>query len=189
MHFHHSYTSYIIQGLIENSFEIVTKLRGQFLDTQHCLIFLDVVLLFTNVPLELAIGSIEKRWHFISETTDIPYTELIAGVRLVLNSSSFKFNDKNYRQIFGTPMGSPLSPVLADIVLQDIEERTISGYRFCFLSILDMSITFCSQPFHHFIQLYWIFLTFSIRDCNSLPKLATTTSIFLMFRLRRVMEL
>jgi len=76
------------------------------------------------VPLELAIEGIGKRWHLISRTTDIPYTEFIAGIRLVLNSNFFKFNDKIYKQTFGTPMDFPLSLILTDLqlVLQDIEE-------------------------------------------------------------------
>lgn len=118
------------QSHIENSFELVKKLRGQSLDTQHRLISLDVISLFTNVPLELAIEDIGKRWHLISRTTDIPYTEFIAGIRLVLNSNFFKFNDKIYKQTFGftsTPMDFPLFLILTDLqlVLQDIEERAI----------------------------------------------------------------
>jgi len=35
-----------------------------------------------------------------------------------------------YKQIFGTPMGSPLSPIVADIVLQDLEVRTIDRLQF-----------------------------------------------------------
>ena len=31
------------------------------------------------------------------------------------------FNDKFYRQTFGLPMGSPLSPILADLFMQDLE--------------------------------------------------------------------
>lgn len=48
------------------------------------------------------------------------------GVRLVLDSTFFVFNDVLYKQTFGTPIGSPLSPVLADLVLQDLEESAIS---------------------------------------------------------------
>lgn len=62
----------------------------------------------------------------IEKNIQIPYREFLAGVRLVLNSTFFKFNDNIYRQIFGTLMGSPLSPVLADIVLQYLEERAIA---------------------------------------------------------------
>jgi len=44
----------------------------------------------------------------------------------VLNSTFFKFNNKIYKQIYGTPMGSPLSLIIAEIVLRDIEEEAFS---------------------------------------------------------------
>jgi len=44
---------------------------------------------------------------------------------LVLDSIFFSFN-KIVKQIFGTPMNSPFFPILADIVLQDIEEVVLN---------------------------------------------------------------
>jgi len=32
-----------------------------------------------------------------------------------------------YKQIFDTSMGSPLSPILADIVMQNLEEKAIKN--------------------------------------------------------------
>src|SRR5580765_3687713 len=37
----------------------------------------------------------------------------------------FCFDNTIYKQTFGTPMGSPLSPTIADIVLQDIENKAL----------------------------------------------------------------
>jgi len=45
---------------------------------------------------------------------------------LILNFTYFLFNNVTYKQVFGTPMGSPLSPVISDIVLQDLEQKAIS---------------------------------------------------------------
>ena len=36
----------------------------------------------------------------------------------------------DYRQIFGTPMGSPISPLLADIVMQDLELTILQSLNF-----------------------------------------------------------
>lgn len=35
-------------------------------------------------------------------------------VKFIMNSTYFTFNSKYYKQSFGTPMGSPLSPIIAD---------------------------------------------------------------------------
>ena len=36
------------------------------------------------------------------------------------------FNDKFYRQTFGLPMGSPLSSILEDLVMQDLESVSLN---------------------------------------------------------------
>jgi len=45
---------------------------------------------------------------------------------MILESTYFSFNNVIYRQNFGTPMGSLLSPIIADLVLRDIESRAIN---------------------------------------------------------------
>jgi len=52
------------------------------------------------------------------------------AVEFVLSSTFFTFNNICYKQIFGTPMGSPLSPVIADLVLQDLEMSAIKMLPF-----------------------------------------------------------
>lgn len=71
--------------------------------------------------------SIKKRWDHIGRNCDIPRDEFLTAIRFVLDSTFFKFNDNYYKQSFGTPMGFPLSPVIADITLQDLEERAIES--------------------------------------------------------------
>lgn len=48
----------------------------------------------------------------------------------MLDFSFFVFNNIFYRQSIGTPMGSPLSPIIADIVMQDLENRALSIINF-----------------------------------------------------------
>jgi len=115
---------------IANSFELVNKLNNLYVEDHFKLISLDVVSLFTNVPIDLVIGGVAKRWHLLKEKINIPYLEFLIGLRLVLNSTFFKFNRTVYKQIFGPPMGSPLSPICADIVLQDLEGKVIACLPF-----------------------------------------------------------
>jgi len=86
-------------------------------DSNYILASLDVVSLFTNVPIDLILNSIEKRWVHISTKTNISKEEFVTTVKFILNSIFFTFNNKFYKQIFSTLMGSPLSPIIADIVM------------------------------------------------------------------------
>lgn len=117
---------------------MINKLKNFYLDDHiDLLILLYVINLFTNVPHDLIIGGIAKRWHFLESKIDIPYNEFLVALRLILDSTFFSFNDTIYKQIFGTLMISLLSP----IVMQDLEDKTISSLSFL-LFISDMLILF-----------------------------------------------
>jgi len=89
-----------------------------------------VVLLFTNIPIDLAIKSVTNRWNFISTSCDIPKNEFLDAVRFVLESTFFSFDNQIYKQNFGTPMDFPLLPIIADIVMQDLEREMLETFEF-----------------------------------------------------------
>jgi len=49
------------------------------------------------------------------------------AIEFVLFSTYFTFMNKIYKQIFGTPMGSPLSPIVADLIMRDLEEHVLNS--------------------------------------------------------------
>jgi len=110
---------------IGNSFKMVKNLNGKTIDSAHTLASLDAVSLFTNVPAEKIYEAISNRWQMIECGTAIPKNEFLLAIKLILESTFFSFNYTIYKQIFGTPMGSPLSPIVADLVLQDLESSAI----------------------------------------------------------------
>ena len=91
---------------------------------------LDVSSLFTNVPLLLVLKDIEKRWHHVCKWTEIPLQEFKEGIELLMNSTYFQFDHKYYKQTYGTPVGSPISPIISDIVMQDLEISCLSRIDF-----------------------------------------------------------
>ena len=50
-------------------------------------------------------------------------------LNLCLTSTYFQYNGKHYKQLHGTAMGSPVSVVVAEIVMQNIEESALSTCR------------------------------------------------------------
>jgi len=110
-------------GFVLNSYHLIKELNGFKMDPINKLASLDVTSLFTNVPIDRALESIDR--DSISKNTSIPLIDFKMAVKFVLSSTFFSFNNNCYKQIFGTPMGSPLSPVIADLVMQDLELSAI----------------------------------------------------------------
>ena len=48
-----------------------------------------------------------------------------------MEQNFFKFIHQFYRKTFGTPMGSPISPSLADFVMHDVETDIFKRIDFC----------------------------------------------------------
>jgi len=108
-------------SFIKNSYHLINQLDDKILDFQHTLASLDVVSLFIKTPLEL-VESIKRRWPLIANNTKIPIEHFIKALNFIMDSTVFTFNKVVYKQIFDTPMGSPLSPIIADLVMQGLEK-------------------------------------------------------------------
>jgi len=78
---------------LNNSFDLVQKLKD-IQDDDYILISLDVVSLFANIPIDLVIESVSKRWQFLDKQCNIPKNEFVGAVRFVLDSTFFQFDPK-----------------------------------------------------------------------------------------------
>ena len=79
---------------------------------------------------------------------------------ICLQSSFFVYNDVIYKQIFGCPMGSLLSPILANIVINKIEQTALNLYlkslSFCIRYVDDVYAIMEKtevEPFHDYLTL------------------------------------
>jgi len=115
---------------IKNSSQLLKTLSNLHIPNDCCLASFDVVSLFTNVPTDMVLEIIEEKWSYIEMHTNLPLDEFILSTRFVLQSTYFHFNNRFYRQTFGTPMGSPLSPVVADLVLQKLESTILNNLTY-----------------------------------------------------------
>lgn len=65
----------------------------------------------------------------IKKFTNLPKEEFVAGINLVLDACCFQIKYELYRQLFGSPMGSPASPIFADLILELLEEEVINKLK------------------------------------------------------------
>lgn len=110
---------------IKNSYELVDIVTNITLPPDYVLISLDVVNLFTNIPKSLVVNIIKERWPIISTYTTVSLEIFIEMVNLSFETSYFCFDNTFYKQTDGTAMGSPASPILANIVMEDLVEKVI----------------------------------------------------------------
>lgn len=81
---------------------------------------LDIVQMFTNIPVDRAIGAVKKRQKILKLSDEMMQLVVDVIVHVCKISTEFAFNDKIYKQIRGLRMGSSLSPILADFVVEDM---------------------------------------------------------------------
>lgn len=115
------YNSYAVQ----DSFKFSELINNFQLPEGFTVISLDVVSLFTNVSLKLISDIIKEQWPRISTHTSVPYSLFSEIVDFIYNTNYFVFDNEYYSMIFGLPMGSSLSPILANIAVTTTIMRSL----------------------------------------------------------------
>ena len=88
----------------------------------------DVVSLFTNTPIDDTIEIIRKRLSedtTLGDRTNLTVDDIIGLLHFVLTTTYFQFNGQIYRQKFGAAMGSPVSAIVANFFMENLENIAI----------------------------------------------------------------
>ena len=108
---------------VKNSFEFAQEITREQFSESAIMFSLDVTSLYTNVPVDFALECLSERWNEIENNTAIDKDSFLKAVKLVLESTFFVYRGNFYQQTFGVPMGSPLSPVIANVVMERLEQE------------------------------------------------------------------
>ena len=119
---------------VKNSKHLAEELAKVVIDEEAILNSHDVVSLFTNTPIDQVLQIVRRRL----ETENVLKTynkdnafnleseDVVKLLEFVLTTTYFTFRGKIYRQQFGTAMGSPVSPIAANIFMEALEQEAIA---------------------------------------------------------------
>ena len=106
---------------IKNSCEFEDFIRDKTLNACGELVSFAVVSLFAKIPVDLAVKVAEERLRedaSLGLRTSLPVEDIIHLLSFCLETTLFVYNDTYYQQVFGTAMGSPVSAVIANLVME-----------------------------------------------------------------------
>ena len=126
-------TPYVCQANnpIKNTRHFREKMLDPRIEEDKIMVSFDVKALFTSVPIREAQEVIEK---VIRTDVDLPKRAgmgkeaVIELLKLCLSTSSFRFHETHYEQTDELAVGSPASPVIANLYMEKFEEEALSSF-------------------------------------------------------------
>ena len=115
---------------VSNSLEFADQVASLEISNHEAMVSCDVVPLFTAIPVEKACEYIRKKLKedtTLHLGTNLTIDEMISLLDFTLSNNYFVYNDSIYKQVHGCAMGSPVSPVVANLCMEIIEESAITA--------------------------------------------------------------
>ena len=114
---------------IKNTGDFVQQLKGITIQTNENIVSYDVSALFTSVPIDPAINIIRRKLELDQELhlrTSMSVVQIISLLGFYLKTTYFHFQGRFYEQLQGAAMGSPISPIVANLYMEDFENKAIN---------------------------------------------------------------
>ncbi|TWW81402.1 hypothetical protein D4764_01G0012170 [Takifugu flavidus] len=116
---------------IKNSQDLAQKVSGLTLLPEETMVSYDVTSLFTCIPTASAIDTIHKHLLLdknLTERTTLTPAQICTMLDLCLNTTYFQYREGFYRQKHGCAMGSPVSPIVANLYMEKVESQALTSF-------------------------------------------------------------
>ena len=114
---------------VHNIRDFVQHIRCIQLQPDECIMSYDVKALFTSVPTGPVISIIKKHLEQDKEhqqRTSMTVSNISCLLEFCMKNTHFLFQDRYYGQLEGAAMDSPISPIVANLYVEDFEIKAIS---------------------------------------------------------------
>ena len=115
---------------VKDSTDLVKKIKDLEVPPWQKLTSYYVSALFTSIPTDDAIKVIRtylEKDQTLPQRTALSVEQLLQLFTFCLNTTYFVYDSKNYKQAHGAAMGSPVSPIVANIYMEDFESRALTS--------------------------------------------------------------
>ena len=112
---------------VRNSKDFAKFITSITINDDEQMVSFDVAFLFTKIPTGLAVEIAKSRLEALDnleKITSWSEEDTCKGLQICLNATNLTFRGKHYKQIFGTAMGSPVSSVIANLIMEDVEKKS-----------------------------------------------------------------
>ncbi|BHF75876.1 hypothetical protein SprV_0501897300 [Sparganum proliferum] len=115
---------------VSSSAQFLEQLKGVSLHPNEVIVSFDVTSLFTSIPQDLAIETIELllQSKYDEMENRLGRAQVLQLLKFCLRTY-FTFDGTIYEQVKGTPMGSPISGFIAEAVLQRLESLVFQHHK------------------------------------------------------------
>ena len=117
---------------VRNSIEFIVNYVQIFtISENEILVSFDVVSLFTSVPVDKALGLVLdlSSDESLASCSSFDIPDIIIGLEHCFSSTVFSYKHSFFKQIYGTPMGPCISPIIAFIYMEHIEHTAITTFH------------------------------------------------------------
>ena len=118
----------LLQSYLKDTYQFISEIEQLTIPLNSTIVTIDVKSLYTNIPHNEGIKACLAAFISLERTNpQQPPPEILTNLlEIVLKNNTFEFNNKCYKQLYGTAMETKLAPSYANTFMEYIEDKFLS---------------------------------------------------------------